>query len=186
MEDGNVSDCQRRPYQHQSDGPAWSAGPLGNVGVHWRDRRRRINRDGVVSFCHGCVSPRSTGLDEFPASGTNATAPAEDVSDSQSARSLVLAECFDVDPSATSRLNVRERRADLAEQVREEEEHGIWMVCDEPLRADDRDVCAGHPQALLGGRGVGHRRQQRPVHSRLAQQDNRPRGGAIPKDGAPL
>jgi hypothetical protein len=97
-----------------------------------------------VSATVACT-PKSTGLYELPASGTNATAPADDVSDSQSALSLALAECFDIDPSVTSCLNVEERCADLAQQVREEQQYGIWLICGEPLRADYKDLCAEHP-----------------------------------------
>jgi len=55
VEDDNVGDRQRRPYQHKGDGPARSAGPPGNAGACWWDRRRRISRDGVISVGHGRV-----------------------------------------------------------------------------------------------------------------------------------
>jgi hypothetical protein len=78
VEEGNVSDRQRRPCQHHSDNPARSAGRLGAFGARWLDRRQRVNRYGVACFCHGRVYSWVGGLGELPVSGTNATAAGED------------------------------------------------------------------------------------------------------------
>ena len=84
---------------------------------------------------------------------------------------------------ATRCFDFREGAADFGHQVRYEQQHGIRSTLDELRRADHRNIGPGHTQALLGWRGVSHRRQECAVDIRLAQHRYCPGCGAISDDG---
>jgi hypothetical protein len=60
------------------------------------------------------------------------------------------AERLDIHPSAAYGLDFGESRTDLGQQVRQEQQHRIWLVYGELRWIDDGNVCPGHPQTLLG------------------------------------
>ena len=66
----------------------------------------------------------------------------------------------------------------------DEEQYRVWLPFGELGGAGRRNVSARHPQALLGRRGINHRRQQRAIHVCMAQQRDRPRRGAIAENPA--
>jgi RNA polymerase sigma factor (sigma-70 family) len=96
---------------------------------------------------------------------------------------LLAAQRISIDPLATGSRHLGVGGADLSAKIGDKQHDRVGLARGQLRRAEDRDVCAGHPQALLRRRSVDDRRQQRAIQVRSAQQRYGTRRGPVAEHG---